>query len=250
MEFNWITFLLEIINFLVLVWLLKRFFYHPVLKVIEERQKNIKDSLLEVSQARQEVDQLKQQYANRLNDWEVERENKLQDLQQELTQEYDKRLSLIEQELSKHREKVEFRLKQQAESLQQEAEEQAINNAASFAKQLLVDLAGPELNQSLLQRLVKDFEKLPEEKLRQLRHSWQSLKEPVMVVSAYELTYDHRNKLESLVQKLLGDVSVGWTYEVNKELVAGLRMQIGPWTLRANLLDEFEFFRDIAHEAG
>ena len=38
MEFDWTTFALEALNFLVLVWLLKRFFYRPVLAVIEARR--------------------------------------------------------------------------------------------------------------------------------------------------------------------------------------------------------------------
>ncbi len=38
MELNWSTLLLEIVNFLVLVWILKRFLYRPVLQVIEERR--------------------------------------------------------------------------------------------------------------------------------------------------------------------------------------------------------------------
>ena len=35
MIFNVWTFLFEVLNFLVLVWLLKRFFYRPVLAAIE-----------------------------------------------------------------------------------------------------------------------------------------------------------------------------------------------------------------------
>ena len=38
MQFDLTTFALEVLNFLVLVWLLKRFFYQPVLAVIEARR--------------------------------------------------------------------------------------------------------------------------------------------------------------------------------------------------------------------
>ena len=250
MEFNWITFLLEIINFLVLVWLLKRFFYRPVLNVIEERQKNVKDSLSEVSQARQEVDQLKQQYTNRLNDWEKEKENKYQELQLELNKERDKQLSLLEQELEQNREKTRFRLKQQGESLQKEADEQAINNAVIFVKQLLVDFAGPELSLRLLQYMMMDLKQLPEGKIKQLRHTWQSPGSSVKVVSAYDLDAAHRRELEAAFTALFGENAIEWTYAVEKDLIAGARVQIGPWMLRASVLDEFEFFKDIAHEAG
>ena len=38
MDFDWTTFALEAVNFLILVWILKHFFYRPVLAVIEARR--------------------------------------------------------------------------------------------------------------------------------------------------------------------------------------------------------------------
>ena len=37
MELDWSTFALEIINFLALLWILKRFLYRPILAVVAER---------------------------------------------------------------------------------------------------------------------------------------------------------------------------------------------------------------------
>ena len=41
MEINWFTVIAQVINFLILVWLLKRFLYKPVLNAIAEREKKI-----------------------------------------------------------------------------------------------------------------------------------------------------------------------------------------------------------------
>ena len=38
MQFDWTTFVLEVLNFLVLLWILKRFLYQPVLDVLDARQ--------------------------------------------------------------------------------------------------------------------------------------------------------------------------------------------------------------------
>ena len=45
MELNWTTLILEIVNFLILVWILKHFLYRPVLRVIEERRAGIAAAL-------------------------------------------------------------------------------------------------------------------------------------------------------------------------------------------------------------
>ena len=41
MEFDWLTFGFEIVNFLVLVWLLHRLLYRPVLAMIQRRRDEI-----------------------------------------------------------------------------------------------------------------------------------------------------------------------------------------------------------------
>ena len=45
MEFNWTTFSFEIINFLILVWILQRFLYKPVTNAIARRKAAIESQL-------------------------------------------------------------------------------------------------------------------------------------------------------------------------------------------------------------
>jgi F-type H+-transporting ATPase subunit b len=45
-----ILLLAQVVNFLVLIWLLKRFLYKPVLKVLEERKKQIETSVLKAEE--------------------------------------------------------------------------------------------------------------------------------------------------------------------------------------------------------
>ena len=73
MELNWSTFLLEIINFLVLVWILKRFLYRPVLSVLDKRRKSIEESLNEATNRHTQAIALEQQYKQRLEEWALEK---------------------------------------------------------------------------------------------------------------------------------------------------------------------------------
>lgn len=41
MLINWFTVFAQIINFLILIWLLKRFLYGPIIKAMEERERKI-----------------------------------------------------------------------------------------------------------------------------------------------------------------------------------------------------------------
>ena len=56
MELSWSTFALEIVNFLVLVWILKHFLYKPVMDVIARRRADIESTLADAKTAQDEAD--------------------------------------------------------------------------------------------------------------------------------------------------------------------------------------------------
>jgi hypothetical protein len=73
MPFDWATFGLEILNFLVLVWLLARFLYRPIIGAIARRKAEIADTVA-VAQAKEaEAHALARQYEERLASWEREK---------------------------------------------------------------------------------------------------------------------------------------------------------------------------------
>lgn len=84
MELCWSTFLREILNLLVLVWLLKRFFYRPLQSVIARRQQDIDARLASAEQMQRQAQQLQRDYEGRLYDWRKERQKLSEDLEQEL----------------------------------------------------------------------------------------------------------------------------------------------------------------------
>ena len=55
MLINWFTVVAQAINFLILVWLLKRFLYKPILHAIDEREKGIATQLAEAEAKKAEA---------------------------------------------------------------------------------------------------------------------------------------------------------------------------------------------------
>ena len=55
MEFNLSTFILEIINFLILIWILQRLFYKPLLEIIAKRKQFIDQSLADAKTMQQQA---------------------------------------------------------------------------------------------------------------------------------------------------------------------------------------------------
>jgi len=81
---DWSTFLLELVNFAVLVWLLQRFLYRPVLKVVRQRRQSIEDEMAKAARLREEAEALRAGLQGERQDWERERERRSDLLAQEI----------------------------------------------------------------------------------------------------------------------------------------------------------------------
>lgn len=246
MEFSWSTFLLEIINFLVLVWILKRFLYKPVLNVISRRKAGIEERLDEARRLHDEADALKEEYENRLVDWDRERRGARDVLARELEEERAQKVKELDEALDRERERAHVSESRRRSQAQRELEYRAVEQGAKFATRLLDRACGPELEEKLVEELLDGMSILSTDQVASLRTQWGAPPDAILVSSAYELPEDRREKLEGALRKVTGlDVPV--RYELDPDLLAGLRISVGAWLLQANVRDELKGFAEFAH---
>ena len=245
MELNWSTFLLEIINFLVLVWILKRFLYKPVLNVIAQRQSGIDKALSDAKALHQEAEQLQQQYEGRIADWESERRQAREALAGELDAERARRMTEIQADLEQERERSRVAEARRQANETRMLEEKAMSQAARFASRLLGLAAGPDLHQRLVEILTDELDALPAERLESVRSLNAKISGDIVVTSPFPLSEDQRQRLEQVLKKTAGS-EVPVRYATGEELLAGLRIVIGAWVLGANIQDELKGFADLS----
>lgn len=249
MELDWTTFVLEIVNFLILVWLLKRFLYQPVLEFLARRRADIDRSMGEALQAHEEAEGLKAQYENRLTDWAQERHAAQEALHAELEQERARRLSEVKQAMAEEEEKSRVVEERRRQEFRRQAEQTALGLAGRFASRLLEEAAGPHTTNALAELLARELAALPDHQRSALRQAKASGGKRVRVQSAHPLNAEFRAVLESAVAAEAGD-GLQWEYETDGSLIAGLRLTLGPWILAANLRDELKGFAELAHESA
>jgi F-type H+-transporting ATPase subunit b len=249
MEFDLTTFTLEVINFLVLVWLLKRFFYRPVLAVIEARQAATAKTIADAEALRREAEALKTEYMTRLADVDKERAAARSKLDEEIAAERTKRLAALETELAaerKRREALDARERSEREAA---LERQAAQLAARFATRLLERLAGPELNAKLADLALSDLEALAGAELEALRAALRDPGASIKVVSAFPLDEARRAAFTHALNRL-ADRVLKIEFDDDAVLKAGVCIMAGAWVLMANLRDELGFFSGSLDHGG
>ncbi|WP_158078624.1 F0F1 ATP synthase subunit delta [Microbulbifer mangrovi] len=248
MELNWTTFLLEILNFLVLLWLLKRFFYKPLQNAIARRQSAIQQQLDDARKMKKEAQRLQQSYENDLAALEQGREEAHAKLQRELNMEREKQEKHLTELLQQKRQKAHVIEQRQLRESHRQQEKQALEQGSRFAASLLQAGAGPELESRLLEFLLDALHKLPAEQRVSLQQSLAGQHGPVEVSSAFPLSAGQRQRIESGLNELSGH-EVQSHFRQDEQLIAGLRIAIGPWVLGANLRDELEAFAHLEEAA-
>lgn len=247
MELNWSTFILEIINFLVLVWILKRFLYKPVTEVIARRRAAIEKSLADAQTMQAEAQTRKGQYENRLADWEREREKARLQLLDESKAERARLMAALQAELAQEREKNQVLEQRRLDELRRGIEAEATAQGGRFTSRLLSRLASPELEARIIAMVVEDLPTLAEGKKQTLRAACRESGSKVKITSAYPVDEKRQEALTRGMSDLAG-APTSCEFHQDSRVIAGVRITVGPWILRANLQDELEAFTEATHD--
>jgi F-type H+-transporting ATPase subunit b len=245
-ELSWSTFLLEIINFLVLIWILKRFLFNPVRTVIARRRAEIDKRIRDAEALQAEAATLKQQYQERLTDWEAEKRQLHRALKQELEAEKANRLSEIATQIEKERERDRVAEARQQEDQRRGMEETAMRQGAAFASRLLQASAGAETEAALIELVIAELEELPRARIESIQ-AVQGEKADIRITTAYPLAAQQQQRLQTALARLFC-AARPIHFEQDKTLLAGIRIASGNWMLGCNIKDELMGFAEFGHD--
>jgi len=248
-EFDWTTFALEIINFLILVWILKRFLYRPVLDVIARRRAGVEKTMADAKRIGAEAGELKQRCERELAQWEKDKEAAQARLREELAAERGRLMAALETSVAEERERRRVLDERRQHDLQRSVEEQGIAQGAAFSARLLGRVATPELEARLYALLLEDLRGLRAEDRRAVAEAAATPGLQLKVQSAFALDEGRRAELARVLAEATGK-TLPVEYRENPELLAGFHVSIGPWILHANLRDELKFFSGALRYAG
>lgn len=248
MQLDWTTFLLQIVNFVVLVWLLKRFLYRPVMDVIVRRREGIEKALADAREAEAHADALRQDYERKLAEQDQAHAAEMSRLSDEIAAERARRMAKLDSELAIERERHAALAEKRAAEAGRKAGDAARESALVFVSQLLGRLSGPDLDRRLVDMFIEDFTALPSEQLATLREAATAPDATLQLSFARPLAEAEQARLQAAIDAAL-ERKLPLSVALDENLKAGLRIGIGPWLLAASLADELAFFRSGVRRA-
>lgn len=93
LSFDWFNFICMIINLLILYFLMRKFLFGRVNKVLDERKKEIENGFLEVEEKKKEAEKMEEEYRKHLAEATFEGEKKKKEEALQSAVEYNRMLS-------------------------------------------------------------------------------------------------------------------------------------------------------------
>jgi F-type H+-transporting ATPase subunit b len=145
MLIDWFTVGAQIVNFIVLVWLLKRFLYKPILSAIHVREQRIKDEFADAARQKAETDHAREDLSIKDKAFDSERAALLTQAVADAAREHDRLLSEARIEVDALRAKQQALLQNERQARNDQLTRMVTAEVFAIARRALQDLAGTAL---------------------------------------------------------------------------------------------------------
>lgn len=246
MQLDTTTLVLEIINFLVLLWLLKRFLFAPFRQAMLERQAKVQTERDALAKQKADLSAAQAQLTAEREQLASAKTQAQQQLTAELEQERQRRLAQLERELTDSQQQQRARLAAQLGQQQRQQAQVAKNLAVEFVSEYLQRLQGAELEAAIIRLFSQDLAQLPEAERQPLRQT--SLGQ-VHIATAYPPSESTRLGVEAAFNQLL-EQSPSYHWQQQPELLAGISVALDGHLLEASLARGLNAFVQQKDETG
>ena len=236
MTIDWFTFIAQIVNFLILVGLLRWLLYAPIVRAMTQREQKIADRLnsaLETQTAAEKTMEDYQEKSRRLDD---EHQQLMKEYRIQAHAEYEKLLKEAKGDVESHRANWHSEFQREQEEVLSDLRRQVGHMGLETARRTLKELADAELEQRLCTVFVSRIEQLSDQQRQEIMRNMNNGESKIVIRSAFELPTTQREILRNLIQNTFASTEEV-RFEQSKELVCGIEVDVGGYSISWNIND-------------
>ena len=242
MLIDWFTVAAQAINFLILVWLLKRFLYRPILDAIDRREQHIAKTLADAADTENQAQQERKLFSQKNSEFETQRSALMEKATTAAATEHERLLTearLAADALRLQRQKS---LQRQQKSLSAELHRASQKEIFAITRQMLNELANSELEEQIVKVFLTQLQHLDSVSKESLSSAISTTSEPLRVRSAFALQHAQQERINNaLNDNFATDLKV--IFETAPDIISGIELSINgqklAWSV-AQYIDSLE----------
>jgi F-type H+-transporting ATPase subunit b len=252
MQIDWLTVAAQIVNFLVLVWLLQRFLYRPITDAMARREERIAMRLAEAKDAHAEVAAEAERLRERHAALDASRDEALRDVEAEATALRARLEAELREEMAAKRRTWEAHLEDEREDFAAQLRQRAGHQVIDIVGRILADYAGADLAEQLSGTFAERLADLEPEMVAKLSAAAGRAKGPARVYSSVTLKPGARTGITRAIHAMIAP-EIEVEYREDRDLLLGIRLTIGEQTVEwsaARFLSRLESSLDETIESS
>ncbi|MDB4438376.1 F0F1 ATP synthase subunit delta [bacterium] len=226
MLIDWFTVSAQVLNFVILVWLMKRFLYKPILQAIDAREKRIADELADADARKSEASKERDEFGRKNEEFDQQRSALMKEVRSEASGERQRLLDEARQEADEVSEKRSTALLREQKSLHKHLAQSTTQEVFAIARKTLSDLAGESLEQCMSGMFARQLRDLDEETKSILNKTLTNSTDPTLVRSAFDLPTEQRKVIQNAVDETFS-ADIQLRFETAPDLVSGIELSAG-----------------------
>lgn len=236
MLFDWFTVGAQALNFLVLVWLMKRFLYKPILDAVDAREKRIALALTDAALKQTAAEKERDEFQKKNEVFDRQRNELLGQAKDEAKAERQRLLDEARQVADTLRAKKQEALASEFQTLHQDIARRSREEVFDIAKKVLSDLAGLSLEQRMVEVFTRRLRELDDEARAGLATALKASSSMVFVRSTFELSATQRDDIQQALNELLSsDIQI--QFDTTPDLISGIELTANGWKVPWNIAD-------------
>ncbi len=223
MKVNWFTVVAQIVNFLILVWLLKRFLYKPILDSIDERERKIASELSDAAAKEAAAAKEQDEFRRKNDEFDRKKEEMKDRAAADIKGERQRLLDEARKDAADLKRTLDAESRDAVERLKDEMVKRTQAGIIAVAEKALADLASADLEEQSVRTLIRRIQSLKTNEKNEFERAFAGDRKPLVVRSAFKLPRELRTELENAVDSLAGTGNV-FRYELVPELICGVEL--------------------------
>lgn len=245
LKLDWATLVFQVINFLILVALLYRFLFRPVLRAVEQRRRDVQKMIVQAQKDREEAGALRRELEARLAQVEEETETLLSKVRATAAEEAQAIVQAARQEAEEILAEARAEAQRERDHALGQYAEEIVNTVLYVSGRLLGPVTPPEVHNALVAQLNEHVYQMGQhsEQIQMFRQTLGDRNLTAQVSTARPLTPEQQGRL-ARTMTALADQHVDLEITDDPTLIAGLRVRLGDTIIDTSLAGQLERLRD------
>jgi len=247
MKINWFTVIAQVINFLVLVWLLKRFLYKPILNAIDEREKKIAGQLKDAEDKKATAIKEQDDFNKKNAEFDQQKKALMDKAIADTNAQRDKLLQDAKDEANTLRSNLEKAIKESLQNDELANADKMQKQVFAITRKLLEEMASSSLEDQSVNTFIKRLSSLNEADKKKFIEAFKSNTNTILVRSAFELSAPQQIAINTAVNEALATKSL-LQYKTASELISGIELTTNGYKLAWSFSDYLNSLQNNLNE--